>query len=116
MADTISNQLAPVQELHTRRRDLALVVGMGLSVLALLYLAAAAHARYAGAVHSANAATSVWLPLELFVVAISPALAGYIFLWSERHLESRATQKLLRNVGVFGVGLILAAWVGAFIK
>lgn len=116
MADTISNQVTPVQELHTRRKDLALIVGVGLNVLALLYLTAAAHARYAGAAHSANAATSVWLPLELFVIAISPALAGYIFLWSERHLESRATQKLLRNFGVFGVGLILAAWVGAVIK
>ncbi len=116
MADIISNQLPQARELHTRKRDRLLGAGVVLSVLALAYLAAAAHSRYAGGSHSGGSAESFWLPLELFVIAISPALAGYIFLWSERHLESRATQRLLRNVGVFGIGLILAAWVEAVIK
>jgi hypothetical protein len=89
------------------------MAGVGVSVLALTYLAAAAHARYASASLSPRSSQSVWFPLELFVIAVSPALVGFVFLWSERHLQSKATQRLLRNLGIFGVGLILAAWAAA---
>ena len=113
MADIISNQTRPPGESQSHHKDWPLISGVGLSALALIYLAAAAHARHAGAAQAPESSQSVWFPLELFVIAISPALIGFIFIWSERHLQSKATQRLLRNLGVFGVGLILAAWAAA---
>jgi hypothetical protein len=113
VADIISNQIRPDLEVQSHRKDWPLIAGVGLSVLALTYFAAAAHARYSGPAQSPRSSQSVWFPLELFVIAISPALVGFIFLWSERHLRSRATQRLLRNLGIFGIGLILAAWAAA---
>jgi hypothetical protein len=116
MVDIISDSRVSKQDLQPRRKDWFLIAGVGLSLLSLTYLVASAQMRYAGAAHPGVRAESFWLPLELFIVATSPALAGYIFLWSERHLESRSTQKLLRNVGVFGIGLVLAGFVAALIK
>ncbi|OYV50778.1 MAG: hypothetical protein B7Z77_05210 [Acidocella sp. 20-58-15] len=113
MADIISNQIRPDREAQGHRNDWPLIAGVGLSILALTYLAAAAHARYAVEGQSPGSSQSIWFPLELFVIAITPALVGFIFLWSERHLQGKATQRLLRNLGLFGVGLILAAWAAA---
>lgn len=113
MADFISSQIGRDREAQNHGNDWPLIAGVGVSVLALTYLAAAAHARYASAPLSPRLSRSIWFPLELFVVAISPALVGFIFLWSERYLQRKATQRLLRNLGIFGVGLILAAWAAA---
>lgn len=116
MTDIISNEIRPNQDLRNQRKDWSPVGAAGLGMLALTYLAAAAHARYAGSAHSPKSSGSIWFPLELFLIAIAPALVGFLFLWSERRLKSRATQRLARNLGIFGVGLILAAWVAAVIK
>ncbi len=113
MTDITAKQIRPDQEMPSQRKDFSLIAGVGLSILALAYLAAAAHARVAGTARSPGSPQSVWFPLELFVIAISPALVGFIFLWSEQHMRSKATQRLLRNLGIFGVGLILAAWAAA---
>jgi hypothetical protein len=113
VADIISNQTRPPGGSQSHHKDWPLISGVGLSVLALTYLAAAAHARHVSAAQAPGSPQSVWFPLELFVIAISPALIGFIFIWSERHLQSKATRRLLRNLGIFGVGLILAAWAAA---
>lgn len=113
MADYISHQTRPPGGSQSHHKDWPLISGVGLSVLALTYLAAAAHARHVNAAQAPRSPQSVWFPLELFVIAISPALIGFIFIWAERHLQSTATRRLLRNLGVFGVGLILAAWAAA---
>jgi hypothetical protein len=97
------------------RREWSLITGVIASVLALAYLAAGLHGH-----HIVSAAgseeESPWFPLELFVIAVSPALVGFIFLWSERHLQSNATQMFLRNIGIFGFGMALAAWVAFVLK
>lgn len=113
MADYISHQIKPDGESQSHRKDWPLISGVGLSALALFYLAAAAHARHAITAQAPESSQSVWFPLELFLIAISPALIGFIFIWSERHLQSKATQRLLRTLGIFGVGLLLAAWAAA---
>lgn len=113
MNDIISTKIPPDGELQGRHKDWPLICSVGLSVLALTYLAAAAHARHVGVTQALGSSQSVWFPLELFVIAISPALVGFIFIWSERHLQTKTTQRLLRDLGIFGVGLILAAWAAA---
>jgi hypothetical protein len=113
MADFNARSLRSGRQLRHEGKEWSLVLGVVASVLALTYLAAGLHARYVVGASPASSA-SPWFPLQLFVIAVSPALAGFIFLWSERHVQSKATQKMLRNIGIFGFGLALAFW-GAFV-
>ena len=111
MADIISQPLSPERRAKTDRKEWSLVLGVLASVLGLTYLAASLHARYSVNPNLVGFSQSAWFPLKLFVIAISPAAAGFIFLWSERHLRSKATQKLLQVLAILGLGLTLAAWV-----
>jgi hypothetical protein len=111
MADIISRPRQSNGRAGSDRRNWSLILGIVASVLAVTYLFVGLHARYGVNTTPGSASGSSWFPLQLFVIAIAPALAGFIFLWSERHLQSRATQKFLRNLGIFWFGMVLAAWV-----
>ena len=117
MTEIISHPTPVEGGTRTARRDWPLITGVAASLVALSYLAAALHERYVMAgTNPAGSSHSAWFPLQLFVIAVSPPLAGFIFLWSERHLQNKATQKFLRNVGMFGFGMVLAAWVAMVAK
>ena len=111
MADIISHSLGGDPALRNDRRDWSLIIGVSLSVLAVAYSAWAAHV----ARHSAVAAPSqsVWFPVELFIIAVSPASAAFIFICWDKLQPNNAALRLVRIFIVFGVGLLLAAWVAA---
>ncbi len=109
MADIISQRIPEDRRFRVDRKDWSLLAGIGLSLLALTYVASAAHAvrRHSGAASM----HTLLFPLELFIIAISPALAGFIGIYWQR--VPLALQKQARNLALFAVGMVLAAWVAA---
>jgi hypothetical protein len=116
VADMISQRMPPEHGIRVGRNDWSMIAGVLLSALALAYAAAAAHARLTFHGSYAAGARSFFFPLKLFVIAVSPALFGFILIYWERFVLSKSALKHIRNLVLFGVGLLLAAWVAAGFK
>jgi hypothetical protein len=111
VADIISHSLGNNRALRNDRRDWSLIIGVAFSVLALTYSTWAVHV----ARHSSITAPSqsIWFPLELFVIAVSPASAAFIFIYWDKLRPSDTILRAIRIFAIFAVGLLLAAWVAA---
>jgi len=116
VAENISNQTGQDQDAVNRRKDLPMVTGIFLSLLALSYVVASVHAR--SILHSVvpSSVRTLWYPLELFAIAILPATLGVIFLpWEKLPLSETASRRL-RSLVLFATGLTMAAWFASVVQ
>jgi hypothetical protein len=113
MADSISKHIPPERGIRVGRNDWSMIAGVLLSALALAYAAAAAHARLTLHGSYAAGARSFFFPLKLFVIAVSPALFGFILIYLERLAANKPAPRNYGIVALFGIGLLLTAWAAA---
>jgi hypothetical protein len=109
----ISQRMPPERGVPFGRNDRSMIAGVLLSALALAYAAAAAHARLTLHGSYAAGARSFFFPLKLFVIAVSPALFGFILIYWERLAANRPPLRNCGIVALFGIGLLLTAWAAA---
>jgi len=116
VAENISNQTGQDQDAVNRRKDLPMVTGIFLSLLALSYVVASVHAR--SILHSVvpSSVRTLWYPLELFAIAILPATLGVIFLHWEKLPLSETASRRLRSLVLFATGLTMAAWFASMVQ